>query len=244
MSVSIAGAAAFVAAGLVKGVLGIGLPLVAVPLLATMFEASTAVALMIVPVLASNTLLLVRHGRVASTVRRYWTLLVPLIAFTLLGGQFLAAFDAKTGAIVLAAVVLLFCATRATTMNFAVPPRSERWLNPVMGTVAGVLGGVSNFFGPPLILYLSALRLDKDEFVGTIALFFMIGGLPLYASLTFHGVLSPNIGGLSCLAAVPVMVGVYAGQRLRDRVSQSHFERLMLIVLVFTALNLLRRGMS
>ena len=178
-------AGAFLAGGTVKGVLGIGLPLVAVPLLATALDLPTAVALMIVPVTSSNFLQAVQGGRYGAVVRRFWPVLIPLVLFTILSAQFLADIDPRTGALFLGAIVMGFAVVQALPLRLSVPPEWTRLLNPLVGALSGMLGGISNLFGPPVIMYLVALRLPKDEFVATVALFFLVGGVTLYAVLLF-----------------------------------------------------------
>lgn len=236
-------AGAFLAGGTVKGVLGIGLPLIAVPLLATALDLQTAVALMIVPVTSSNLLQAVQGGHYGKAVRRFWPVLVPLVLFTIVSAQFLADIDLQTGALVLGVIVMAFAVVQALPLRLTVTPELTRLLNPLMGALSGALGGVSNLFGPPLIIYLVALRLPKEEFVGSIALLFLVGGVTLYATLFLNGLLTLELVGLSAAGAVPMGAGLLLGGRLRERIPQRTFERLLLLVLFLIGINLVRRGL-
>lgn len=238
------GTLAFVAGGAVKGVLGVGLPLVTVPFLATVFDPPTALALMAVPAISSNlwqTFHGHHHGR---ALRRFWVLLVFVVAFTAVAAHFVVRIDVRTGSLVLGAIVIAFCLADFVPRGFTVPAAAERWLNPAVGTVAGLLGGVSNFYGPPIAIYLVALRLSKDEFVATTAICFIAGGVPLYASLAANGVLTVEALAASALAALPVLLGMGAGMGLRRRISQAIFQRLLVATLLVVGLNLVRRGLG
>jgi uncharacterized membrane protein YfcA len=236
-------AGAFFAGGMIKGALGVGLPLIAVPLLATAIDLPTAVALMIVPITSSNLVQSLQGGHVGPAVRRYWLILIPLVLGALISAQFLAEIDFRTGALFLGAIVIAFAAVQALPLQISIAPERVRFLNPLMGAIGGLIGGVSNLFGLPLIMYLIALRLPKDEFVATVALFFLTGSVTLYAVLFFNGLLSLEIVGLSAAGAIPMGAGLFIGGRLRSRIEQKTFERLLLVVLFLIGINLVRRGL-
>ena len=112
-SVLILGAIAFFAGGAVKGVVGIGLPPVVVSVLATVADLPTAVAVMFVPVMASNLLQAYQGGNLGHTLSRFWPLLLPMIVATAVAAQFLARIDVTTGALVLGLIVIAFVASQA-----------------------------------------------------------------------------------------------------------------------------------
>ena len=77
------GAAVFVAGGVVKGTLGIGLPLVSVPLLSLFIPATHAIALVAMPVLVSNAWQAFDSGKLQS-LRRFAPLISTQLVATLL----------------------------------------------------------------------------------------------------------------------------------------------------------------
>ena len=237
----------FLAAGAVKGTLGIGLPLVAVPLLATVLDLPTAVALMVVPVLTSNIIQALQGKRKIETLRRFFPLLLTLVPGAIIAAQFLSSVDLRTGSLVLGIIVVLFSLSLSLSqlvpVRFEINKRQERYLNPAVGLVAGFLGGLSNLFGPPLIMYLVALKLEKDAFVTTIGLLFVVASATLYTTLAAVGVLTFDNAVGSLVAAIPVMAGVFIGTRLRSRIPQKTFERVLMVVLILVGLNLIRRAL-
>ena len=122
-------------------------------------------------------------------------------------------------------------------------PRQERWLAPFVGAGAGFLGGASAFYGPPLMLYLVALRLSKTEFVAVISLMFLTASLGLAAGLFGFGATGARDFGLSLVASVPVFIGMRLGQRVRIAVSEEHFKLLLLAVYVTIGVVYLVKGM-
>ena len=110
-----------------------------------------------------------------------------------------------------------------------------------MGALSGALGGVSSAMGPLLITYLVALRLTREQFVGSVSVLNLFGALPLYLSLIAVGILGWPQALMSLLALAPVSLGMMAGKQLRQRVSEQRFRTLLLFFLTGVALILLIR---
>ena len=230
-------------AGGVKGVLGIGLPLVAVPLLSQVMPVPTAIAVMTLPILVSNLYQGLDRRLVAPTLRRFWPMILVAMVTCLASAQLLVALDAATTYLTLGLIVMAFALFSLVSDRVTVPPHLERPLGPLVGLMAGALGGLSNFFGPPIIVYLVSLKLTKDAFVCAVGLAFVAAGLPLWATLAARGVLGWPELLASAVFVAPVMLGVLAGQRLRRVVPQALFRRVLLAVLLLMGASLVRRGL-
>ena len=235
---------AFIGGGVLKGVAGAGLPMILVSTLASFVSPAMAIAVSSVPLFSSNVVQVWQGRNQWPQIARFWPMLLPIFLFTILGAQILIAVDPKAIALVLGIIVSGFTAIRFFVRHWRVSPSSVRFLGPVIGSVSGILGGVSSFHGPPLMMYFAALGLKKDLFVPLLCTCFVAGGLPLYASLVWHGELTWHVLLLSALAAVPVQVGLEIGRRLRGRISEAAFANFVTLILVGIGLNLIRRGLS
>jgi len=234
-------AAAFLLGGLVKGTLGIGLPLVTMPLLSLSLPPAQAMALMLVPVLASNGWQVRDSGVSWSGVRRFWPILVTLPLCTLLTVPMTLALNDEALRRMIAGAVLLAVALNALPLRLAVGPGQERWCSAVVGALSGVMGGVSALAGPLVISYLVSLRLTREVFVGTISVIYLSSALALYGSMAARGRIGLLEVALSALALLPVALGMAAGKRLRGRLSEAVFRRLLLGMLVLVSALLLLR---
>lgn len=233
------GAAAFVSGGVVKGTLGIGLPLVALPLLSLHFTPLQAIGIVAVPVLASNLWQAWDSGVSAAGVRRFSPLIAMLVLCTVLTVPLTLTLPEATLRRVLAAVVLLAVALTALPLRLQVPPRQERWWSAAVGALSGMLGGVSSITGPVIISYLMSLRLPRDVFVGTISVIYLAAALPLYAMMAAQGRFALRELVLSALALLPMAAGLAIGRRVRGRLGEVWFRRVLLGFLVALALLLL-----
>ena len=91
--------------------------------------------------------------------------------------------------------------------------------------------------------YLTALDIEKREHVRVQGVVYGSGAVMLMGSHIQSGVLTAGTAQLSAAMLAPALVGLFIGQLLQDRIDQSVFRRLTLIVLVVAGLNLVRRGL-
>lgn len=233
-------AAAFLAGGLVKGTLGIGLPLIALPLLSLGYPPTQAITMVAVPVLASNAWQAWDTGVSASGVRRFLPLIAMSTLFTLLTVPVTLTLSDASLRRVLAGAVLLAVVLNVLPLQLNVPPRQERWWSAAVGSLSGVLGGVSALTGPVIISYLMSLRLPREVFVGTVSVIYLASALTLYGSMAAQGRFTLREVALSALALLPMALGLAAGKRLRGKLGELVFRRVMLGFLVALALLLMR----
>ena len=113
-----------------------------------------------------------------------------------------------------------------------------------MGIAAGILCGLSGLYGPILIVYLLALRIPKDEFVSALALIYFLGSFPLYGSLAAAKVLTLEVAGVSLIGAMIIGFMILIGQRVRDRLNEELYRKLVLVLLFLIGCDLLRRSLT
>jgi hypothetical protein len=121
-------AGAFLLAGAVKGVLGMGLPTVAMGVLGLVMPPVQAAALLIVPSLATNVWQMLAGPAFAAAVKRFATMLICVCAGIFLGIGLLAGATTLASA-TLGGVLAVYGALGLTSVPLAVPRRAERWLS-------------------------------------------------------------------------------------------------------------------
>lgn len=237
-------AALFIACGgLTKGIVGLGLPLVAVPLLSYLMPVPEAISVMILPILITNLYQMLRNRDFTQAFVRFWPAMLFLVIGVPIGTFGLTMLKTAWLDLVLAAVVIAFVVSNLLLQPFTIAPRYERWFGPPVGLVAGILGGLSSQYGPPFGIYLLALKVPKDTFIATMAVTLEIGGVILFVSLlSFHVM---HVQGLmySAVAVIPALLGLVAGEHARSRFSQETFRKAVLVILLVTAAFLIKRGL-
>jgi uncharacterized membrane protein YfcA len=215
---------AFLAAGLVKGVVGMGLPAVAMALLGLMMPPAEAVSLLVVPTIVTNVWQLYAGPRLGAVTRRFATMMVAICAGIPLGIGLLLTGDAHATA-ALGAVLVAYGAIGLAAPQFAIPDRAERWCSPLIGFVTGAVTGATGVGAIPLAPYLSSLDLDKEEMIQALGLSFTVSMLALAVGLALEGKFHAAVAGGSLLALLPALAGMALGQRIRERMSATVFRR-------------------
>lgn len=235
---------AFLAGGFVKGIIGIGLPLVVVPVLATYSEPLVAISLMLAPAISSNVMQAYQANLRLDALRRFWPAMVSVMIGAAIGSSFLSQATEDTATLVLSVVVILFCLSQFISRLPSIPPHRESLFTGVAGIASGTAGGLSGFFGLALVPYLFALRLTKETFVATIAVLYLCGVLSLYTTLAFAGDLTKTGVALSIAATLPTLAGVWLGSLIRRRIDEAQFRKALIVVLLLIAANLLRKSLT
>lgn len=238
----------YLVSGAVKGLLGIGLPTMAIGAMAQFVDVRLAVALAIVPMLLANAWQISRGGEPLALSRRVLRRHHALAAGMLLTLAAVAPFATR---VPLAGVTL---ALGIVMVTFAVaslwrepPPLPERLDVPaqwIAGAVAGIFGGLAGVWAPPIIVYLGARRLQPGAFVETVGVLLFVGSVVLCAGYAWSGALDGRTALLSLALTLPAIGGYALGERLRRRVPASAFRRLVLGFFFIMGANLLRRVLS
>ncbi len=228
--------------GLVKGVTGIGLPIVAVAVLSNFLPVPLILALVTLPIVLTNLWMAAHSGNLMEPLRRFWPMIACLLVFIWVGARIVVTLDTDTFFALLGAVVVLFTATNYFTPVMRVPASAEKWAGPLAGAMGGVLGGISTIWGPPMTMYFVMLRLPKDTFVRAVGLVWFAASIPLVIAYVENGILTGETAPLSLLACVPAFAGLWTGQKIRGRINPETFRKALLITLFVIGLNLIRRA--
>jgi uncharacterized membrane protein YfcA len=215
--------AAYLLAGFVKGVIGMGLPTVALGLLAAVMSPAQAAAILIAPSLATNIWQMVAGPYLLALIRRLGTMLLGMFAGAWLGNGILTGANAKPAAIGLGIVLVVYALIGLSKVKFSVSRASEIWLAPILGVLTGIVMAATGVFVIPALPYLQAIGFEKDELVQALGLHFTVSTVALALVLWDGGAFDVSLGTLSLFAIAPALIGMYSGQRMRARISAETF---------------------
>ena len=227
-------------AGLAKGATAMGLPLIATPILASVFGPKQAVVIITIPIFVANTLLVLQSWRVFGYLRTLLPLVLANAAGTALGALLLAGLDQRTFAILITAMVVLFLA-RGERLVGDPGARRAKVLTPVVGFVGGVMQGTTSISSPVIGSFFHALRLPSREYVITLASVFQISSIVQLVSYAALGLFTPDLFTLGVIACIPMLLALMAGIAIRGRLDQVRFRQVIVVLLVASVANLLWR---
>ncbi len=228
--------------GLLKGVVGLGLPLVAMPLMSFVVPLKTAVALVLLPIFVTNITQSFQGGLFRPTVRRFWPAMIVLIAVLAIAAQALVTVSEEILYTIIGVTMIALTITLRVRPSTQISPAQESWAGPAAAALGGVLGGFTGIYGPPFMLYLASLRLKKNEFVAAVSQFFVAGNIGLTIGLFSFGGAGLNELMLSAAATVPTLAGLWLGQRVHARLDESRFSAVLYVVYLATGASFLIRA--
>lgn len=234
---------AFFLAGLIKGLLGMGLPLITLAILASTLGVRETLSVMLIPGIATNAWQALAGPSFRRLARRLWPFLAAACIGIWFGTAVLAAARSETLIAIVGLTLTLYAAVALLRIEMPPPGRHELWMSPLMGGLGGVMFGMAGNMIVPGLLYLHALRLPRDTFVQALGITFVTITLALGTSLTGRGLMTQDLALMSALALVPTGLGLALGSRYRHHISEGRFRQLFLIGLVLVGLDMLRRGL-
>jgi len=212
-------------AGFVKGVIGLGLPAISMGLLGVMMPPLQAAALLVVPNLVTNLWQLAAGGDVRPVLRRLWPMLAGIAVGTGLGVLMLPVEGARWATPALGAMLALYALLGLLHPALRLPERHERWAGPFAGMLTGIATVATGVFVIPTVPYLQALGFSRAALVQALGLSFLTSAIALAPALAGTGAFGVSSGGWSLLALAPALAGMFAGQAMRERITQETFRR-------------------
>jgi uncharacterized protein len=231
---------AILAGSMVKSVSGMGLPVIAVPLITLVMPLEEAVVVTALPGLAVNGVIGWRERTHVDETRDLPVLAVTGVVGAVIGTLLLVHLPEEPVLIALAVIVLAYVALALARPAFKIAPRTATRWSPAVGVSAGVMQGATGISGPITGTWIHAYRLPRDAHVLAVTVLFFMAGVgqtvPLVASGAFDGL------WVAALVGVPLaLVMVPFGARVRGRLSGRAFDYVVLGALVLSAVTILVR---
>ncbi len=229
-------AATFLLAGLVKGVIGLGLPTVSLALLTATLGLQPAMALMLAPSFVTNLWQAATGGYGQAIRARLWPFLMAATATVWTGAAMAAPVDVALLSALLGGLLAVYAAIGLKSTRggarLALPPGRERWAGPLAGCVNGVLTGMTGSFVVPGVPYLQALGLPRDMLIQAMGVLFTLSTAALGLALAGRGLLNADLGLQSVTAIPPALLGMVLGRWLRGRLSEATFRKVFFVALL------------
>lgn len=237
-------ALSLVLAGTVKGTIGVGMPIVALPLLSAFLGVKPAVALLSVPLVLSNLPQAFENGRAVARLQRLTPVLLGMVPGVAAGVLYLGSgADPKLSSAAAGVALILAAILMLAAPKLHVAPRHVVVAGIAAGFIGGVMGGAAALSGPIVFAFLLAKGLRGGEFTGEASMFLVVSSLALAVVLAGTGSFHWQDALVSACALAPVAFGMYAGQKLRDRIAPDLFKKLVLLAVLVSGAELVRRAL-
>ncbi len=233
----------FVVAGLVKGVIGLGLPTVSLALLTATIGLKPAMAVLVLPALLTNIVQAMTGGAFLDILRRTWVFILVAFVCTWLGTGILAGSSSPFLPALLGLVTATYAGLSLATPQFVMPKKWELAATPALGAVAGMVTGLTGTFVVPGVMYLQSLGFSKNTFIQSMGILFTMASLSLGVGLSGHGLISEDLTTLSVIALIPAFAGMFVGVKIRNRLDEVKFRKVFFVSLLILGLYIIVRSL-
>jgi uncharacterized membrane protein YfcA len=235
---------AFLLAGFVKGVIGMGMPTVSLALLLLGMGLPAAVQIVVVPTVVTNVWQALIGNSFGRLVRRFHALLVATALGVWIGYAVFFRSYPKAMTAVLGVAIGIYALSGIFGIPLMPRVRRETIASPVVGLATGVLAGATGNISMPALAYLHRLELPRNDIVQMLGILFTLGAAMLGLMLAGHGDYSAELLLVSALSVVPAAVGMLFGQRMRGRLSERAFRRALFSGLLLIGAHLVWKGIA
>ncbi len=222
----------FLIAGAVKGVIGLGLPTVSLALLTVAIGLPQAMALLLVPSFATNVWQALVGGNGVAILRRLWPFLLTATITVWVGTMALTRVDLSWLSALLGGLLITYSTVNLAGYRFEIATKREVWIGPLVGSVNGILTGMTGSFVIPGVMFLQAIGLPRDTLIQAMGMLFTASTLALAIALQGNRLLTVELGSLSTAALLPAIIGMIIGQRIRQRLPEQLFRRVFFVSLL------------
>lgn len=231
-----------IAAGFLKGIIGVGMPVVALPLLSLFIDIKSAAMLLSMPLIFSNLPQALEGGKTARSLMQLTPVVLGMIPGLFIGVQVLLALDANVARIIAGLVLIGVGGVTLLAPKLRIQSRLVLPAGVAFGFFGGILGGIAAMAGPLVFIFLLAKGLRGKAFTKEASLYLVVSAGLLAVLLTASREFSWLDVSISTAAMLPVALGMYVGQHMRDRIAPETFKKLVLTAVIAAGVDLLRHG--
>jgi uncharacterized membrane protein YfcA len=221
------------AGAIAKGATGMGLPLVAMPVLAAAFGLQHAISIMTIPLVITNLWQVWRfRGEYAGPSLRF---LLPMIIAGVLGVAIgtwvLIEIDEQILGMAVGGILLAYVVLSLSRPDLVLGANTARRAATPVGLAAGILQGATGISSPAVVTFIHAMRLGYASHVFAVSAVFLMLSAAHLPALIATGVLQWEWLLEGLFALVPIVCLMPLGQWIGSKVSRASFDRLILTFL-------------
>ena len=230
-------------AGIIKGIIGIGLPTTGMAILCFFVNPITALGLNLIPMTVANIWQLSKADNPRELVKNYKYFATSLVVCILITSFYANEIGDNVVRLIFAIAVLLFVSLQIFGFTFKMNPKRDSLWQTSLGTLGGIFGGAASIWAVPVTMYLLMKNVKPKQFVDVSGFLITIGCIPVSIGYIATGVFQPNMFIYGALGSVVAVIGFQIGEKLRNKVNAKTFKNLLLIFFSISAINMIIRSL-
>lgn len=222
--------------GVIKGTIGFGMPTVSISLLVFFIDVKVIIALILIPTIIVNFYQLSRGGNFKKIFNETKFFLFSSTIFIFPGSYLLNLVNSQFIILFIALVLFMNSILFLTNIKYTLSSYKSPLIQILIGSINGVIIGMTSIYTMPLIFLLQSLRYNKDTTVQFLGIAFFLYPIAQLLSFTNLNLISLEIVKISFLALIPIFLGLYIGQKIRKKISESLFQKFFYCMLLMMSL--------
>lgn len=222
----------FLAGGMVKGLIGVGLPTVTLTLLSFVFDIKDSISIILIPVILTNLYQMLDGNSLKEIIGEVKFFLIGSFLFIFPGFYFLTILKSDTILAILALLLIINSFMSLIKYEIKLKNYKSKAIQLGIGSLTGITTGVTSIYTMPFIFLIQSLNYSKNKVIQLMGLSFFIFACMQLILFSSHGMLDFDKLSISLLACLPILAGVYFGTALRKKISETLFKTLFNIMLV------------
>ena len=230
---------AFALGGILKGATGAGAPIITIPVIAAFYDVRIAVIIMVIPNLLTNIGQLYQFRK--TILPSFFT-----VSFALGGGIgaflgtiLLVSLPIKILTLSVAIIVIIYILLKIAVPSWKLVYGKAKKLVFIMGAGGGILQGSAGLSAPISITFLNSMKLERNQFIPTISVYFGIISIFQMPTLYYYDFLNIEIIIVSIMSTIVLMCFMPLGSWIAKSISKETFDKVTLILLGFIALRII-----
>jgi uncharacterized membrane protein YfcA len=194
------------------------------------------------PLIFSNVPQALEGGQTGRCLMQLMPVILGTIPGLFLGVRVLLVVDASVAKIIAGLVLMGIGGVTLLAPKLQLQSRFVLPTGITFGFFGGILGGIAAMAGPLVFIFLLAKGLSGKAFTKQASLYLVVSAGLLATLLTASRQFNWLDVLVSTAATLPVVLGIYVGQHMRDKIAPETFKTLVLIAVIAAGADLLRHG--
>ena len=220
---------------LVHGSIGFGFPMIATPLLAMVTDMKTAILYIAIPTLLINLISIYSEGNFLQAVKKFYPLALIGMIGSAIGTQILIYSSSELFKLLLAFSIFLYLFIQKFKIQMHWIREKKIISMVVFGLFAGIIGGLTNVMASILIIYSLESKHTKKEVIQSTNLCFLFGKVIQIVLFTLHCSFNQELLTISFSSLVVVLFAMFIGLRVKDKILQESYRKVVKVVLFLIA---------
>src|SRR5262245_56248586 len=145
-----------IVAGFLKGIIGVGMPVVALPLLSLLVDIKSAAMLLSIPLILSNLPQALEGGKTAHCLMQWLPVLLGMLPGLFLSRRGVLVLDARVATMIAGLVLMRVAGVSLLARKLQLHARRVLPAGITFGFFRGLLGGIAAMPGPLVFIFLLA----------------------------------------------------------------------------------------